>query len=402
MSVHNTLYVKSELFTNKVSGTDFTDADWAFLGTVDQDLAKNAAVEFESVKFNNTTNTTKVQTGATGDYTLTLPTGTGTNGQFLTTDGSGALSWENAVVYDQTLNTTDNVGFAGLTVSGNSTLQANLNVTGTVQAAHLTLSGNLTVQGSTTLIDTENTVIKDNIIILNSGQTGDGVGGTGVNGAGTAGIEIGRGSAASVNFLFNEPDNRWVVGRVGTTIGNGTYYVSELAESTQTQGSIPGFDANGRLKGDEGLTAGEVNQLQNIDTTTITGTQWGYLGSTDQPLATNDSVTFNGATLSGDLVVNTGSNITNSVSAVITTDSNDITDRVTVFDTSSGIVGLTLPDARTRTGKIYTIVLQTAGNELLIDPGTSGSINGSAEITLDVAGQHLTVMSDGSSNWLIL
>ena len=402
MSVHNTLYVKNELFTNKVSGTDFTDADWALLGTVDQQLAKTNDVEFKSMTFNNTTNKTKVQTGATGDYTLTLPTGTGTNGQFLTTDGFGALSWENAVVYDQTLNTTDNVGFAGLTVSGNSTLQANLNVTGTVQAAHLTLSGNLTVQGSTTLIDTENTVIKDNIIILNSGQTGDGVGGTGVNGAGTAGIEIGRGSVASVNFLFNEPDNRWVVGRVGTTIGNGTYYVSELAESTQTQGSIPGFDANGRLKGDEGLTAGEVNQLQNIDTTTITGTQWGYLGSTDQPLATNDSVTFNGATLSGDLVVNTGSNITNSVSTVITAGPITPVNRITVVNTTSGAVNANLPDASQNTGKCYTIVLQTGANQLIIGADASGTIDGEDEIILDTVGQHITLMSDGSNNWLIV
>ena len=43
----------------------------------------------------------------------------------------------------------------------------------------------------------------------------------------------------------------------------------------------------------EGLTADEVTQLLNIDTTTISIGQWGYLGATDQALATTDDVVFN-------------------------------------------------------------------------------------------------------------
>jgi hypothetical protein len=43
------------------------------------------------------------------------------------------------------------------------------------------------------------------------------------------------------------------------------------------------------------LTTGEVDQLENIGATTISATQWGYLGATDQPLATTDSVQFNSA-----------------------------------------------------------------------------------------------------------
>lgn len=370
MSVHNTLYVKNELFTNKVSGTDFTDADWALLGTVDQDLSKTDDVEFKSMTFNNTTNKTKVQTGATVDYILTLPTTAGTTGQALTTDGSGALSWNTPLTYDQSLNTTDSVQFTDLT-----------------------LSGNLTVQGSTTLIDTENTVIKDNIIILNSGESGPGVT------VGTAGVEINRGALSNAQFLFNEIFDRWTVGLAD---GSSIHLVSELADTTQTQGSIPGFDANGRLTENEGLTAGEVNQLQNIGTTTITDTQWGYLGSTDQELATTNSVEFNGATLSGDLIVNTDSNIANSVSAVITAGPITPVNRITVVNTTSGAVNANLPDASQNTGKCYTIVLQTGANQLIIGADASGTIDGEAEIILDTVGQHITLMSDGSNNWLIV
>jgi hypothetical protein len=40
------------------------------------------------------------------------------------------------------------------------------------------------------------------------------------------------------------------------------------------------------------LTASEVNQLENIGSTTISATQWGYLGVLDQNLRTTDAVTF--------------------------------------------------------------------------------------------------------------
>ena len=40
------------------------------------------------------------------------------------------------------------------------------------------------------------------------------------------------------------------------------------------------------------LTAAEIQQLQNIDATTISSTQWGYLGGFDQDLQTTSAVTF--------------------------------------------------------------------------------------------------------------
>lgn len=40
------------------------------------------------------------------------------------------------------------------------------------------------------------------------------------------------------------------------------------------------------------LTAGEITQLENIDATTISGAQWGYVGGADQALKTTDAPTF--------------------------------------------------------------------------------------------------------------
>eukprot|EP00818_Percolomonas_sp_WS_P002556 CAMPEP_0117440968 /NCGR_PEP_ID=MMETSP0759-20121206/3374_1 /TAXON_ID=63605 /ORGANISM="Percolomonas cosmopolitus, Strain WS" /LENGTH=270 /DNA_ID=CAMNT_0005232771 /DNA_START=1006 /DNA_END=1818 /DNA_ORIENTATION=- len=47
------------------------------------------------------------------------------------------------------------------------------------------------------------------------------------------------------------------------------------------------------------LTADEINQLANIGTCTVSATQWGYLGATDQGLATTDDVTFNNISVTG-------------------------------------------------------------------------------------------------------
>ena len=51
------------------------------------------------------------------------------------------------------------------------------------------------------------------------------------------------------------------------------------------------------------LTAAEGAQLENIGATTISATQWGYLGGMDQNVKTTSNPTFNNLRVSGDLTV---------------------------------------------------------------------------------------------------
>ena len=51
------------------------------------------------------------------------------------------------------------------------------------------------------------------------------------------------------------------------------------------------------------LTSNEATQLSNIDSVTISNTQWGYLGSSNQGIATTDNVQFADLVLTGDLTV---------------------------------------------------------------------------------------------------
>jgi hypothetical protein len=62
------------------------------------------------------------------------------------------------------------------------------------------ITGDLTVLGKSTVVESDTLAIKDNIIIINQGETGDGVSTLGT----TAGIEIDRGSATDVSILWDE------------------------------------------------------------------------------------------------------------------------------------------------------------------------------------------------------
>lgn len=73
----------------------------------------------------------------------------------------------------------------------------------TISSPTIVLDGNLTVMGSTTSVETINSTIKDNIIVLNKDESGTGVT------QGTAGIEVERGIATNTTFLFNESADAW-------------------------------------------------------------------------------------------------------------------------------------------------------------------------------------------------
>ena len=68
-------------------------------------------------------------------------------------------------------------------------------------------------------------------------------------------------------------------------------------------------NANGILD----LASGEVTQLANIGSTTIILDQWGYLGNSDQGIATGDTVTFTSLGITGEYVLPTADGTVNQV-----------------------------------------------------------------------------------------
>ena len=107
--------------------------------------------------------------GATAGSTAA---GSDTHVQF--NDGGTALGGHAGMVYDKTFSTN----------------------AGKLTVANLVISGDLTVSGTTTTINTTNVNLADNILVLNSDETG--------SPSADAGIEVERGTSTNASFLWKE------------------------------------------------------------------------------------------------------------------------------------------------------------------------------------------------------
>jgi len=81
----------------------------------------------------------------------------------------------------------------------------------TLENRSLKVLGDFYISGTTTTVNTDNMNIKDNIILLNSGETGSGVTQT------IAGIEIDRGYYDNYRFVFDENSEIFRIGKSGST-----------------------------------------------------------------------------------------------------------------------------------------------------------------------------------------
>lgn len=134
----------------------------------------------------------------TGDTTIQSASGVN-----LTTSGM------NADVKVQAVGTNSKVrlaGSGGIELSDNTSIQSNLSVSGS-----LTVTGDVAINGSTFTVNSTTVTTKDNIIVLNNGEVGSGVT------AGRAGIKIDRGDAVDYELVFDETDDKFKVGQVGST-----------------------------------------------------------------------------------------------------------------------------------------------------------------------------------------
>jgi len=97
--------------------------------------------------------------------------------------------------------------------------------------------------------------------------------------------------------LNNDQAVTSVFNRTGAiTSANGDYIASQITytpsgglSSTTVQAAIDELESEKQsalTNGVQNLTTSEVTQLANIDSNTISNTQWGYLGSSDQGIAT--------------------------------------------------------------------------------------------------------------------
>ena len=200
--------------------------------TIDGTVLKDAGVVATGVStFADLTATTADINGGTVDATVIGATtsAAGTFSTMTTADAAitgGAISGTSIDMTGQTL-TFDNDAISGDKIDGGTIsdfastgIDDNATSTQITVAdaevsfgADVAIAGNLTVSGSLTSVNTTNTEIADNSIVLNKGETAAGVT------AGSAGIEIDRGTEDSATLQWNETDDVWEF-KVGTALAD--------------------------------------------------------------------------------------------------------------------------------------------------------------------------------------
>jgi len=97
------------------------------------------------------------------------------------------------------------------TIYGNKTFINDLIVNGNIIAQFdLTVQGNLYINGTQSIVNTQTVEVKDNILLINNGEVGAGVT------AGTAGIEVDRGTLTNYQFIFDETSGTFKIGEISS------------------------------------------------------------------------------------------------------------------------------------------------------------------------------------------
>ena len=169
----------------------------------------------------------------------------------------------------------------------------------------------------------------------------------------TARLSLGVGSTDSPTFG-------------GLTV-NGSITVTGNVDGRDVAGDGANLDELYTTIGLSALTTDEVNQLENIGSTTISATQWGYLGALDQNLRTTDAVTFatvdTGQGANELYAMNQDVKTTDDVTFNVVNVSDSITDASTTY--SAGIIGAgTIYDMDDGNGSFFEVDNMRVRNEL--------------------------------------
>jgi hypothetical protein len=250
-----------------IGATTISATQWGYLGATDQALSTTDNVQFNSAIVDSTSTEALLvrKDGDTGDVftvdtTNSLVAVTGDITVTGTVDGIDIATQDSKL---ETLYTT--IGLSSLTTGEVDQLE-NIGATtisatqwGYLGATDQALATTDSVQFNSAIVDSTST---EALLVRKDGDTGD---------------------------VFTVDTTNSVVAVTGDITVSGTVDGIDIA----TQDSK--LETLYTTIGLSSLTTGEVDQLENIGATTISATQWGYLGATDQGLTTTDSVQFNSA-----------------------------------------------------------------------------------------------------------
>lgn len=137
------------------------------------------------------------------------------------------------------------------------------------------ITGDLTVNGTTTTVNSNTVNIGDNIVVLNSDETG--------TPSQDAGIEVERGTATNQQLIWQESTDKW-----GTKPVGGAFTPISLEGHTHTASDISDFDSQAGSVADARINLATLDSLSNVsgsdtasvgDVLTYNGSGWSAANS---------------------------------------------------------------------------------------------------------------------------
>ena len=260
----------------------------------------------------------------------------------------------------------------GVTYSGGEfSIGQAVGTTSNVTFNDLTVSGNLTVSGTTTTVNTETINLADNLITLNSNETG--------SPSQNAGIEVERGTSTNVAFQWNETSDIWeytvdgtnyipVVGTTATqtltnkTISGSSNTLSNIGNSSLTNSKVTIGSTDVSL----GATVTTFTGLTSVTSTSFVGALTGNASTVTNGVYTTDTGTVTNAMLAGSIANAklTNSSVTVGTTAIALGASSTTLAGLTSV-TSTSFVGALTGNASTVTNGVYTTDTGTVTNTML-------------------------------------
>ena len=228
---------------------------------------------------------------------------------------SGTVSGSEQIDHDLTLNfspaehfTQENITTVGTITTGNID---SILPTGTVSGSSqidVTQTTNYSSINQYTDSDTQDYI--DSIGLVSGSVSGQLPSGTV---SGSSQIDVTQTTNYSSIEQYTDSDNQSYIDSIGLLSGS---------SQVNMGGDISGDATNTTVEKVQGvsLTSGEATQLANIDTNTISNTQWGYLGVMNQNVRTTDNVTFNTGSFTGDVTINGNFTVLGSATEIATTE----------------------------------------------------------------------------------
>ena len=210
-------------------------------------------------------------------------------------------------------------------------------------SGNVTVNGDLIVSGNQTTKNSEVVLIEDNIITLNSNETG--------SPSEDSGILVERGTATNVQWIWDESASRWgafggeSMGTKGN-VGVGTLYADTLDVTNYglTAGDIPNLPASKITSGTLPVTRGGTNATSFADKSVIVSQDSGTDTLAAKTMTTNGSLLIGGSSGPEVATLTAVSNVTitnanNSITIASSVSTSDINNQIDARSSAHTITG---------------------------------------------------------------